>query len=109
MKSSSDPKTEAFVDALGEGQTFGPAPEGNHLLMHMCCGPCACICLKVLLEEGWNITGFWHNPNIQPLAEYLRRREAELDEYEQLLFSEEPVEDDAPAETPDAAEEETEE
>ena len=40
---------------------------------------------------------------------YLRRREAELDEYEQLLFSEEPVEDDAPAETPDSAEEETEE
>lgn len=44
--------------------------------MHMCCGPCACICLKVLREEGWHITGFWHNPNIQPLAEYLRRREA---------------------------------
>ena len=76
MKSSSDPKVQALGDVLGEGQTFGPAPEGNHLLMHMCCGPCACICLKVLLEEGWNITGFWHNPNIQPLAEYLRRREA---------------------------------
>lgn len=53
-----------------------PAPGGNRLLMHMCCGPCACICMKVLKEEGWNITGFYMNPNIQPLMEYLRRREA---------------------------------
>ncbi len=44
--------------------------------MHMCCGPCACICIKTLLEEGWDIVGWFHNPNIQPLAEYLRRREA---------------------------------
>lgn len=27
------------------------------------------------VEHGWKITGFFHNPNIQPLAEYLRRRE----------------------------------
>lgn len=52
------------------------APAGNHLLFHMCCGPCACICLKTFLEEGWNITAFWHNPNIHPLTEYLMRREA---------------------------------
>lgn len=51
-----------------------PCP--GHLLVHMCCGPCACICLKTLLAEGWQITGYWRNPNIQPLAEYLRRREA---------------------------------
>ena len=44
--------------------------------MHMCCGPCACICLKILLEEGWKITGFFSNPNIQPLAEYLRRQKS---------------------------------
>ncbi len=44
--------------------------------MHMCCGPCACICIKTLLEEGWDIAGWFCNPNIHPLAEYLRRREA---------------------------------
>ena len=55
----------------------GPrAPEGNRLLMHICCGPCACICIRTLLAEGWNITGYFMNPNIQPLAEYLRRHEA---------------------------------
>lgn len=54
----------------------GPrAPEGNRLLMHICCGPCACICIRTLLAEGWNITGYFMNPNIQPLAEYLRRHE----------------------------------
>ncbi|MDO5537016.1 MAG: epoxyqueuosine reductase QueH [Desulfovibrionaceae bacterium] len=52
-----------------------PAP-GDRLLVHMCCGPCACICLKTLLAEGWDIVGYFMNPNIQPLAEYLRRREA---------------------------------
>ena len=47
----------------------GPrAPEGNRLLMHICCGPCACICIRTLLAEGWNITGYFMNPNIQPLA-----------------------------------------
>ena len=53
-----------------------PAPAGNRLLMHMCCGPCACVCIRTLLDEGWDITGYYMNPNIQPLMEYLRRREA---------------------------------
>ncbi|MBQ1420892.1 MAG: epoxyqueuosine reductase QueH, partial [Desulfovibrio sp.] len=46
----------------------GRAPAGNRLLMHMCCGPCACICIQRLQAEGWNITGYYMNPNIQPLA-----------------------------------------
>lgn len=62
-------------DADPSSVNRSPVP-GDRLLFHMCCGPCACICLKTLLEEGWDIVVFWHNPNIQPLAEYLRRHEA---------------------------------
>ena len=29
-----------------------------------------------LRDEGYGITAWFMNPNIQPLAEYLRRREA---------------------------------
>lgn len=76
MKSSSAPETALQSEKDETANSRDQAPQNNHLLMHMCCGPCACICLKILLEEGWKITGFFSNPNIQPLAEYLRRREA---------------------------------
>ena len=63
-------------ETIAQAETTLLAPENNHLLLHICCGPCACICIKTLLAEGWRITGYYMNPNIQPLAEYLRRREA---------------------------------
>lgn len=46
------------------------------LLLHLCCGPCAVMPFRRLLEEGHELTPWFMNPNIQPLAEYLRRREA---------------------------------
>lgn len=45
------------------------------VLLHVCCGPCAIMPLRRLLDEGHQVEGFFYNPNIQPLAEYLRRRE----------------------------------
>lgn len=45
------------------------------ILVHVCCGPCSIAVLEQLLAQGHDITAFFHNPNIQPLAEYLRRRE----------------------------------
>ncbi len=45
------------------------------LLVHICCGPCSGAVLERLLEEGRKPVGFFYNPNIQPLSEYLRRRE----------------------------------
>ena len=45
------------------------------LLVHICCGPCAGAVLEKLLEEGHTPVGFFYNPNIHPLAEYMRRRE----------------------------------
>lgn len=46
------------------------------VLLHVCCGPCALYPVRVLREEGFEVTGLFHNPNIHPAAEYLRRREA---------------------------------
>ncbi len=45
------------------------------ILVHMCCGPCAITVLQRILKHGNDATGYFFNPNIQPLAEYMRRRE----------------------------------
>jgi len=46
------------------------------LLLHTCCAPCLVYPLEVLRNEGFKVTGFFYNPNIHPLAEYLKRKEA---------------------------------
>lgn len=46
------------------------------LLLHVCCGPCAIMPVMRLREAGYEPLLWFMNPNIQPLAEYLRRREA---------------------------------
>ena len=58
--------------------TFAPTNPlpANSLLLHVCCGPCAVMPITRLLDEGFAVTAWFMNPNIQPLAEYLRRREA---------------------------------
>ncbi len=45
------------------------------ILVHVCCGPCAIAVLEALQQEHHEIAAFFYNPNIHPLAEYLRRRE----------------------------------
>jgi len=46
------------------------------VLLHICCGPCAIYPVVRLRDEGFEVTGLFYNPNIQPLTEYLRRRDA---------------------------------
>ena len=46
------------------------------LLLHVCCGPCSLVPVRFFLDAGHEITLFFHNPNIQPLTEYLKRRDA---------------------------------
>jgi len=46
------------------------------LLFHCCCGPCATACIESLSAEGITPTLFWYNPNIHPLTEYHKRRDA---------------------------------
>ncbi len=45
------------------------------LLMHICCAPCAVIPLQDL-QNDFSVVGFFYNPNIHPLKEYLLRKEA---------------------------------
>ena len=45
------------------------------ILLHVCCGPCAEWPVRVLQEEGYNLTAFFYNPNIHPLFEHDRRRD----------------------------------
>jgi predicted adenine nucleotide alpha hydrolase (AANH) superfamily ATPase len=43
------------------------------LLLHICCGPCAVYVFEKLMED-YEVTGFFYNPNIQPLKEYEFRK-----------------------------------
>ena len=54
-------------------------PTPKRLVLHICCGPCAIVPLRRLTEQGVEVTGLFYNPNIQPLQEYLRRREGALE------------------------------
>ena len=46
------------------------------VLLHICCGPCACACLPALRQDGHEVAGFWYNPNVHPYGEYEARLEA---------------------------------
>ncbi|OGL39580.1 MAG: hypothetical protein A2042_07550 [Candidatus Schekmanbacteria bacterium GWA2_38_11] len=44
------------------------------LLLHTCCAPCS-IYPKKILEESFDVTGFFYNLNIHPFQEYLKRKD----------------------------------
>ncbi|MDD5565409.1 MAG: epoxyqueuosine reductase QueH [Candidatus Omnitrophica bacterium] len=46
------------------------------ILLHICCGVCASAAAQRLQREGFEVTGFFYNPNIHPPEEYRRRLEA---------------------------------
>jgi hypothetical protein len=46
------------------------------LLLHACCAPCLSGAFPALEREGWEMTVFFHNPNIHPYSERARRLEA---------------------------------
>jgi predicted adenine nucleotide alpha hydrolase (AANH) superfamily ATPase len=43
------------------------------ILLHTCCAPCLSGSRIPFEEEGFEITGLWFNPNIQPFTEHERR------------------------------------
>lgn len=47
----------------------------GRILLHVCCGPCAIAPALKLKEAGWTVVGLYANSNIQPAAEWLRRRD----------------------------------
>jgi epoxyqueuosine reductase len=50
------------------------------ILVHACCGPCLIYPADQLRRQGLDLTVFYYNPNIHPLAEFEKRR-ATLHEY----------------------------
>lgn len=46
------------------------------LLLHACCGPCLLAVAPKLKTDGHELTAYFFNPNIHPLAEQTRRIEA---------------------------------
>lgn len=43
------------------------------ILLHACCGPCACYPLAQLREEGHQVDLLFYNPNIHPYREFKAR------------------------------------
>lgn len=47
-----------------------------NVILHVCCGVCAAGAIIQLLDEGYQLSGYFYNPNIHPREEYERRLEA---------------------------------
>lgn len=48
--------------------------ENPSLLLHICCAPDSTAVYE-RLAPGFRVTGYFHNPNIHPPSEYLKRRD----------------------------------
>lgn len=46
------------------------------ILIHTCCAPCLIAPYTGLKQAGHQLAAFWFNPNIHPLLEYQKRRDA---------------------------------
>jgi predicted adenine nucleotide alpha hydrolase (AANH) superfamily ATPase len=55
----------------------------ERVLLHICCGPCATYPVPKLREEGFELMGYFYNPNIHPYTEYTKRK-AGLEQYAQI-------------------------
>lgn len=68
------------------------------LLLHVCCGPCACYPTRALAEQGADFTLLYYNPNIHPYKEFKHRlaalRElAEKQDYRLIIDKTYPLEE----------------
>ena len=43
------------------------------LLLHACCGPCATVVAEHFRDLGYEVTGWFFNPNLHPRDEWARR------------------------------------
>ena len=58
-------------EALSDCQKSGLKP---HVLMHVCCAPCASSCVEYLIRNC-SLTLYFYNPNIDSKEEYQKRAE----------------------------------
>ena len=49
----------------------------NKLLIHSCCAPCFIGVIYKLIEE-YSVTVLFYNPNIEPVDEYIKRKETQM-------------------------------
>ena len=47
----------------------------NDLLLHICCAPCSLYSWHALQEKGYDVQGYFFNPNIHPYREFSKRKE----------------------------------
>jgi len=43
------------------------------ILLHICCAPCSTSAVEQLKQSGFEVAGFFYNPNIHPKKEYEQR------------------------------------
>lgn len=60
------------------------------ILLHTCCGPCTIYPLKVLRDKGFEVFGYYYNPNIHPYQEWERRLKA-LQDVSRLAGGDKPM------------------
>ena len=54
------------------------------VLVHVCCAPCFAAPYFQMKEKGFEVWGFWFNPNIHPFLEYRKR----LDTFKEFVEKE---------------------
>ena len=56
------------------------------IFLHICCGPCGTYSIKSLKNQGYDITGYFYNPNIHPYEEFRERENSVkiLESYEKI-------------------------
>lgn len=80
LVSSSPPTIQVpLVAKLKMPKQDGQVRAGTTILLHICCGPCSTSSIEQLRQRGFDVTGFWYNPNIHPLSEHEQRRKCIAD------------------------------
>lgn len=54
--------------------------------LHICCGVCTASVAERLFVEGYQVLGFFYNPNIHPAEEYEKRLKAACKVARELNF-----------------------
>ena len=60
--------------------------ENKKIFLHICCAPCSIEVIDALIKDGYEIYGYFYNPNIHPFDEYKRRRDSVIKYLEKLGF-----------------------
>jgi predicted adenine nucleotide alpha hydrolase (AANH) superfamily ATPase len=48
----------------------------KNVLVHVCCAHCAAYTIQYWRQQGYEVGGFWYNPNIHPYTEHQNRLES---------------------------------